>query len=88
MAMAGRSREDSQSPAQGLDYYCSAPVWLPLPHGYHFPLAALPGQLTHMMGSRWRDLVSLGWQDTQRNLVTVSSCGSRMPISPGDPRGY
>lgn len=67
--------------------YCPAPVWLPLPHGYHFPLAALPGPLTHLMGSSWRDLVSLGWQDTQRNLVTVPSFRSRMPISPGDPRG-
>lgn len=36
--------------------------------------------------------MSLGWLDTQRNLVTVRDfltvpcCKNRMPISPGDPR--
>lgn len=47
-------------------------------------------QATHLMGSSWRELESLGWLDTQRNLrdfVTVSHCKNRMPISPGDPRG-
>lgn len=61
------------------------------------PQLSLPthslAQATHLMGSSWRELVNLGWQDTQRNLVrvwdlvTVTDCRNRMSISPGDPRG-
>lgn len=50
-------------------------------------------QTAHLMDGSWREPVSLGWLDTQRNLITVRDfvtvlCyGNRMPISPGDPRG-
>lgn len=57
-----------------------SPAWL------SFPTHSLV-QATHLMGSSWRELVSLGAQDTQRNLVTVPGCRNGMPVSPGDPRG-
>lgn len=50
-------------------------------------------QTAHLMDGSSRELVSLGWPDTQRNLVTmrdfvtVPCYRNRMPISPGDPRG-
>lgn len=50
-------------------------------------------QTAHLMDSSWRELVSLGWLDTERNLVTVRDFvtvpgyRNRVSISPGDPRG-
>lgn len=93
-----RSREDSRSPTQ--DQTACSPA--PTPNSRLATPALWPSvpthnlaQTAHLMDDSWRELASLCWLDTGRNLVTVTvrdfvtvPCyRNRMPISPGDPRG-